>query len=99
MKNITDQAVTMRSHCDKIDIFLAREPDDLVRRFAEREHRVAGKTFAGQFAAALFQVSAIVLHLFAFGELEDRKSTRLNSSHRTISYAVFCLKKKNKLQR
>src|SRR5207248_3809627 len=27
---------------------------------------------------------------------EDRKSTRLNSSHRTISYAVFCLKKKNK---
>src|SRR5438094_6171167 len=27
---------------------------------------------------------------------KDRKSTRLNSSHRTISYAVFCLKKKNK---
>src|SRR5437867_10559512 len=26
----------------------------------------------------------------------DRKSTRLNSSHRTISYAVFCLKKKHK---
>src|SRR5207248_3616807 len=26
--------------------------------------------------------------------LTDRKSTRLNSSHRTISYAVFCLKKK-----
>src|SRR5258707_11945828 len=29
------------------------------------------------------------------GELEDRKSTRLNSSHANISYAVFCLKKKN----
>src|SRR5437867_9503877 len=28
-------------------------------------------------------------------ERQDRKSTRLNSSHRTISYAVFCLKKKN----
>src|SRR5215467_15710496 len=27
----------------------------------------------------------------------DRKSTRLNSSHLVISYAVFCLKKKNKL--
>src|SRR5438094_5233322 len=27
---------------------------------------------------------------------KDRKSTRLNSSHRTISYAVFCLKKKNR---
>src|SRR5207248_4593095 len=30
---------------------------------------------------------------------EDRKSTRLNSSHRTISYAVFCLKKKKKLSK
>src|SRR5207248_11528884 len=29
------------------------------------------------------------------GPPSDRKSTRLNSSHRTISYAVFCLKKKN----
>src|SRR5436189_3588559 len=29
-------------------------------------------------------------------QIEDRKSTRLNSSHRCISYAVFCLKKKNK---
>src|SRR3712207_7479964 len=27
---------------------------------------------------------------------KDRKSTRLNSSHANISYAVFCLKKKNK---
>src|SRR5699024_11587922 len=31
----------------------------------------------------------------ALGGLEDRKSTRLNSSHVSISYAVFCLKKKN----
>src|SRR3712207_8463178 len=30
--------------------------------------------------------------------LKDRKSTRLNSSHVNISYAVFCLKKKKKLQ-
>src|SRR5438034_1560588 len=29
-------------------------------------------------------------------EAEDRKSTRLNSSHTVISYAVFCLKKKKK---
>src|SRR5947208_5029873 len=28
----------------------------------------------------------------------DRKSTRLNSSHQIISYAVFCLKKKNQLR-
>ena len=38
------------------------------------------------------------VHQFAqfFGKSADRKSTRLNSSHLVISYAVFCLKKKNK---
>src|SRR2546430_10925408 len=30
------------------------------------------------------------------GQVRDRKSTRLNSSHSQISYAVFCLKKKKK---
>src|SRR3712207_8248212 len=35
-----------------------------------------------------------LLRLGARGEV-DRKSTRLNSSHANISYAVFCLKKKN----
>src|SRR5437588_8302638 len=33
---------------------------------------------------------------FARGIMQDRKSTRLNSSHTVISYAVFCLKKKIK---
>src|SRR5260221_7053510 len=33
---------------------------------------------------------------FCHGPNEDRKSTRLNSSHTVISYAVFCLKKKKK---
>src|SRR2546427_8778758 len=31
------------------------------------------------------------------GVIADRKSTRLNSSHSQISYAVFCLKKKKKI--
>src|SRR5205085_8951977 len=31
------------------------------------------------------------------GDKKDRKSTRLNSSHSQISYAVFCLKKKKKI--
>src|SRR3712207_8831457 len=35
-----------------------------------------------------------VLAVLAVDVLEDRKSTRLNSSHANISYAVFCLKKK-----
>src|SRR5690349_22212727 len=34
----------------------------------------------------------------ALRQLEDRKSTRLNSSHVEISYAVFCLKKKNRCE-
>src|SRR3712207_8637501 len=45
-----------------------------------------------------FGVSARVLHLRSLSpspSTEDRKSTRLNSSHANISYAVFCLKKKN----
>src|SRR3712207_8060173 len=35
---------------------------------------------------------------FNLEKVTDRKSTRLNSSHANISYAVFCLKKKNKIQ-
>src|SRR2546422_7881476 len=41
-----------------------------------------------EFRAAYNRVSA--------GSFQDRKSTRLNSSHGYISYAVFCLKKKKK---
>src|SRR3712207_8342276 len=42
------------------------------------------------------QVDAVRLMVDAIAERIDRKSTRLNSSHANISYAVFCLKKKNK---
>src|SRR5258708_19069357 len=46
--------------------------------------------------AAVFVSQAAGIHLsFGQGQEEgDRKSTRLNSSHQIISYAVFCLKKK-----
>src|SRR5260221_10754838 len=43
--------------------------------------------------AALLGGEQVALEL---GQLADRKSTRLNSSHTVISYAVFCLKKKKK---
>src|SRR3712207_8441155 len=36
------------------------------------------------------------LYFPVFSLVKDRKSTRLNSSHANISYAVFCLKKKKK---
>src|SRR5205085_11595933 len=35
-----------------------------------------------------------LLDLYNLAQAQDRKSTRLNSSHSQISYAVFCLKKK-----
>src|SRR5260221_5189840 len=38
-------------------------------------------------------------HAQSRGARSDRKSTRLNSSHTVISYAVFCLKKKNQTTR
>src|SRR5699024_11323785 len=40
--------------------------------------------------------SDIEVPVFAVSGWADRKSTRLNSSHVSISYAVFCLKKKKK---
>src|SRR3712207_7548717 len=39
------------------------------------------------------------MDLLVLGGTVDRKSTRLNSSHANISYAVFCLKKKKKIIR
>src|SRR3712207_8355071 len=41
--------------------------------------------------------NALVMNLLV--KNPDRKSTRLNSSHANISYAVFCLKKKNNMSR
>src|SRR5258708_25556184 len=54
----------------------------------ERRHRLAQRArHLGQ-AAVLVRVAVVE---------GDRKSTRLNSSHQIISYAVFCLKKKNRI--
>src|SRR2546430_13219553 len=41
------------------------------------------------------QENSVLLNVHAPRRPGDRKSTRLNSSHSQISYAVFCLKKKN----
>src|SRR3712207_8385969 len=52
----------------------------------------AGQPLAYHYIRALERRVDIAL---AEGRIEDRKSTRLNSSHANISYAVFCLKKNN----
>src|SRR5258708_18214590 len=51
-----------------------------------RSRHVAGGRFS----------EGVLPRLVPGDSLRDRKSTRLNSSHQIISYAVFCLKKKNK---
>src|SRR5688572_32558756 len=51
----------------------------------------------GIFAGNIFDMGAEATAKAFIGQSpEDRKSTRLNSSHSQISYAVFCLKKKKK---
>src|SRR5688572_30966707 len=50
------------------------------------------KPFVRSFRSAFPNVRVEITHIVS----EDRKSTRLNSSHSQISYAVFCLKKKKK---
>src|SRR3989449_4150858 len=61
---------------------------------------VVGITTAGAIGVAQAQDPVESVELAAAGPrflaAGDRKSTRLNSSHGYISYAVFCLKKKNK---
>src|SRR5207248_3836123 len=47
-------------------------------------------------AALLSRARMTTIMVTLVSPMQDRKSTRLNSSHRTISYAVFCLKKKKK---
>src|SRR2546426_8988541 len=75
--------------------------------FRSGERPVAGQlinlgsgsaTSVNEVARLLSEIAGVPIHT-KHGEPrpgEDRKSTRLNSSHLVISYAVFCLKKKNK---
>src|SRR2546422_7898278 len=57
---------------------------------------VGGLDLAPGEAEVAEQVEARIVDLGGVDAELDRKSTRLNSSHGYISYAVFCLKKKNK---
>src|SRR3712207_7548516 len=65
-------------------------------------HRAAGGSGRGNAQRDLRRIQGTGRHLLGFrrgltpGTGRDRKSTRLNSSHANISYAVFCLKKKKK---
>src|SRR5438067_10616836 len=53
-------------------------------------------TSAGEPSIGVNWKTGNVMYQASLQTLRDRKSTRLNSSHVSISYAVFCLKKKKK---
>src|SRR5437879_10667644 len=71
-------------------------PESQVDQYDPLDHDIPGASFA------LGSYDVVILdYMLGRGdglqwlqEFKDRKSTRLNSSHRCISYAVFCLKKK-----
>src|SRR2546426_7405022 len=68
---------------------------DRVNRPAGGRPLAAGRITRG--TADLYVVTGALVGVAAAGLVSgDRKSTRLNSSHLVISYAVFCLKKKKK---
>src|SRR2546421_5755622 len=64
----------------------------LFRSFSPRRFGIALTVLA----AVLIGGTIAFHHYLRDDWLEDRKSTRLNSSHDQISYAVFCLKKKKR---
>src|SRR5690606_31847066 len=67
------------------------------RRYVPYSHaHYAGNLVDGAYALGLFGDVATEVCIRTDGDEGDRKSTRLNSSHVKISYAVFCLKKKSK---
>src|SRR5256885_9959403 len=72
----------------------------LFRSLGGRSYRVLYFP-GGEPAKRLAQVEALAEQMVEAGadRSRDRKSTRLNSSHLVISYAVFCLKKKNSSMR
>src|SRR2546422_6679018 len=69
----------------------------VARQGEQAPHHVLHLLFSGVAVAdhRLLDLERGVLRDREAGEHRDRKSTRLNSSHGYISYAVFCLKKKN----
>src|SRR5437867_9355185 len=87
----------------------ARSLEELLRfalQRTDRPKRDCAITLHADFVHSPESMEDMVKHLESGADLvvaelveqrgKDRKSTRLNSSHRTISYAVFCLKKKTK---
>src|SRR2546426_2881285 len=67
------------------------DPRILNRRTLQRDQPILRESCAPEWTSSMLVAAR-------WSNQQDRKSTRLNSSHLVISYAVFCLKKKSKRQ-
>src|SRR5438045_7242354 len=70
-----------------------------LRGYTHDKHQKVDDAPYGGGAGMVLKVEPMVEAVEDLKVVQDRKSTRLNSSHLGISYAVFCLKKKKKKQR
>src|SRR3990167_7295393 len=92
--NLGDEAILevllkeLRASVDTEVVVFSRNPQD-----TESRHKVRAVPIRDLHKEDVLE-QLKQLHLFVLGGGGDRKSTRLNSSHSQISYAVFCLKKK-----
>src|SRR2546427_7991930 len=79
-------------------LFRSLRPETASPQISTIAQRLAGFNALGLEAAVVLPFTLELSRLAPdeFVERIDRKSTRLNSSHSQISYAVFCLKKKKK---
>src|SRR3989449_4137447 len=84
LAQLTDLAQRLRAYRDRLEF----DPDKL-EKVEERLDLI--RRLVKKYGGLLEEV-------VRRGEQADRKSTRLNSSHGYISYAVFCLKKKKKMK-
>src|SRR2546421_3176682 len=84
----TTEIYTLSLH-DALPIYLSSESneEEWIKRWHDARAKVPGVTASPEIR--------VTPGTFARASCQDRKSTRLNSSHDQISYAVFCLKKKN----
>src|SRR5689334_24072498 len=92
---IRDGTVTGVQTC-ALPIFWVRFPHMLLASYLTGASCVAG-TGAWYLLRREYHAEARIMLRMGLFLAADRKSTRLNSSHSSISYAVFCLKKKKKI--
>src|SRR5256885_14998642 len=85
----TTEIYTLSLHDALPILLLVRQPAD-----GRHEHLSGCSALGKCLGVALFGDRAYDLTQVGVALARDRKSTRLNSSHLVISYAVFCLKKK-----